>query len=230
MNIHCHNIVVSIRRSAQVALLLACAPVVVLAADRNQAPANSAGAPLLSAEGDPINYSPAQLAPSGGATGVDGSIAAAAPAAFAPADATQQPFWQYAVFGSAIGASNILIGPPPAGGGAPEVVLGGNSLNHFGADDFWQSIRRNPVTGNYDQVFVSPLYSATIARLALGNVTGDTNPEIVVMLSDGRIYFYDFATKISLGFLRYWKKRSARTQPDRSRRRRRGRVNRDDAE
>lgn len=200
MKTHCHKLAVSIRRSAQVALILACAPAVILAADRSQAPTNSAGAPLLSAQGHPINYTRAQLshADKGSASALV-PTAAAAPRTFGPSDATQQPFWQYAVFGSAIGASNIVLGLPPTEGGAPEILIGSNSLDNFGPDDFWQSIRRNSTTGNYDQVFVSPLYSATIARLALGNVTGDTNPEIVVMLSDGRVYLYDFASKAELG-------------------------------
>src|ERR1044072_3755743 len=49
--------------------------------------------------------------------------------------ANSLPFWQYAIFGSAIGASGIVIGPPPAGGGAPEIVIGCNSANDFGADN-----------------------------------------------------------------------------------------------
>lgn len=77
---------------------------------------------------------------------------------FVPAGGqTQQPFWQYAIFGSGIGASNIVIDPMPQNG-APEIVIGGNSTNGFGADDFWQVLRHNSATGNYDQVFVSPLY------------------------------------------------------------------------
>jgi len=120
---------------------------------------------------------------------------------------TQQPFWQYAIFGSGIGASNIIVGPAPQNG-APEIIIGGNSTNGFGNDDFWQSIRYNPATGNYDQVFVGPVYSPRegdpfvgITRIELAHVTSTSDKQIVVMLEDGRIYFYDFATKNQLGYI-----------------------------
>lgn len=196
MNTHPTKPHLALRRLAQAALILACAPTVALAADRNHAPTNLAGAPVRDSHGQPINYSRSQLAPEPARHSPTYPMRS-----FGPADTTQQPFWQYAIFGSGIGLSNIVIGPATTDGSAREVLIGGSSGSNFGGDDFWQSIRRNPATGNYDQVFVSPLYSATVARLALGNVTGDSKPEIVVMLSDGRFYFYDFATKASLGFL-----------------------------
>jgi hypothetical protein len=46
-----------------------------------------------------------------------------------------------------IGASNIVIGPTPQNG-APEIIIGGNSFNDFGGDDFWQVVRYNAVTTN----------------------------------------------------------------------------------
>jgi hypothetical protein len=121
---------------------------------------------------------------------------------------TQQPFWQYAVFGSGIGVSNIVVGPLPQTG-PPEIVIGGNSKNDFGADDFWQVIRYNPTTTAYETTFVSrlyceqddcSLYHGTIQRIALAHVTNASDQQIVVMLYDGRIYLYDFATKTELGF------------------------------
>lgn len=198
MKNYSHRTGVSIRRSAQLAAMLACAPVMLIAAERSKAPANMAGQTVLDAKGNHVNYSREQLASSPLKPLANPLAFPARP--FGPADATQQPFWQYAIFGSGIGLSNIMIGPTPGGGGAPEILIGGSS-GGFGGDDFWQSIRRNPGTGNYDQVFVSPVYSASIARIALANATGDSNQEIVVMLSDGRIYFYDFATKDTLGFI-----------------------------
>jgi hypothetical protein len=192
-----HLLGVSVRHLAQLALLLACAPVVLLAADRSNPRSNRTGAPVLDAKNQPINYSRAQLA----ASPNEAAGPAIAPPArlFAPAEAGQQPFWQYAVFGSGIGLSNIIISPTPTDGSAPQVLIGGTSLDGFGADDFWQAIQYNPTTGNYDQLFVSPIYSATIARIDLANVLGDSKPEIVVVLSDGRVFFYDFATKTALG-------------------------------
>jgi hypothetical protein len=123
-----------------------------------------------------------------------------APRPGAPPPAIGRPFWQYAVFGADIGGSNIIIGPTPAGG-APEIIFDSYSYNSF-----WQSVRYNPSTGSYDQVFVSPLYTGvdpysyvSIRGLELGKVTAASNQQIVVMLDDGRVYLYDFATKAELG-------------------------------
>src|SRR5436190_7524292 len=106
------------------------------------------------------------------------------------------------IFGSSIGLSNIVIGPAPADGGAREIIVGGNSASDYGPDDFWQVIRHNSATGNYDQLFFSPVYSATVKRIAIGNVGGDSQQEIAVMLADGHIYLYDFATKTALGYVK----------------------------
>ncbi len=117
-----------------------------------------------------------------------------------------RPFWQYAIFGSGIGASNIVIGPMPPTD-APEIIIGGNSKNDFGADDFWQVLRYNAGTGNYDQLFASPIYQprngdpfAIISRIGLAHVTNALDWQIVVMLEDGRIYLYDLATKGLVGY------------------------------
>lgn len=120
---------------------------------------------------------------------------------FTPATATQQPFWQYALFGTSIGLSNIVIGPAPSDGNAREILIGGTSGSGGFAEDFWHSIRYVPTTGNYEDVFVSQLYSGTIKRIAVGNVSGDTNEEVVVMLDNGSVYLYDFATKAQLGVI-----------------------------
>jgi hypothetical protein len=122
-----------------------------------------------------------------------------APLGFVPAQNSALPVWQYAIMGSGIGASNIIIGPAPVGGGAPEIIVGSNSQLGIGPDDFWQVLRRNAATGNYDQVFVSPLYPAAVKRIAVGNLLGDSRPEIAVMLANGRIYLYDRETKAELG-------------------------------
>jgi hypothetical protein len=125
-----------------------------------------------------------------------------APRGFVPGGgATSPPFWQYAIFGSGIGASNIVIGPVPAGGGAREIIIGGNSADDFALDNFWQVIRHNPATGNYDTLFVSPISPVGIKRIAAGNVIGDSRQELAVLLADGRIYLYDATTKTELGFL-----------------------------
>jgi hypothetical protein len=124
-----------------------------------------------------------------------------APRGFVPAGATAPSFWQYAIYGSAIGLSNIIIHETPASGDAPEIIIGGNSRSDFGADNFWQVIRHNATSGSYDSIFVSPLYTAFVKRIAVGNVIGDSRQEIVVMLQDGRIYLYDLATRAELGLI-----------------------------
>src|SRR5205085_11737985 len=44
------------------------------------------------------------------------------------------------------------------------------------------------------------LYHGSIQRIGLAHVTNSSDQQIVVILYDGRIYLYDFATKSELGF------------------------------
>ena len=183
--------------------MAACVPVMTLAATRDTAPTNVAYWPVLDAQSPQINYSREQPEPAleKARAAQTTRAAASAPRGFAPATSTQQPFWQYAIFGTSIGLSNIVIGPVPTDGSAREILIGGTSGSGGFAEDFWHSIRHNPNTGNYQDVFVSQLYPGTIKRIALGNVSGDTNEEIVVMLDNGSIYLSDFATKAQLGVI-----------------------------
>jgi hypothetical protein len=176
-------------------------------------PRNIAGLPVRNADGSGINYNRRE----GLATSGFGSSENAAPKSngafvlepqgFVPshAIAAPRPFWQYAIFGSAIGQSNIVIAPAPTGV-APEIILGGNSVGStYYPDDFWQVLRFNATTGNFDQIFVSPIFTdpnhGYINRIGLGNVVGDAALEIVVMLEDGRVFLYDFKTKVELGHI-----------------------------
>jgi hypothetical protein len=198
------------------ALLLICAPGFLNAAGPKRPRVNKYGAPVVDAKGHHFIYDHKSLEAMAHKQAVPhhtqtrtGASAVVKRRGFVPAGGqTQQPFWQYAVFGSGIGASNIVIGPLPASG-PPEVVIGGNSRNDFGADDFWQVIRYNPTTTTYDTTFVSrlycqqddcSLYHGNIQRIALAHVTNASDQQIVVMLYDGRIYLYDLATKTELGF------------------------------
>ena len=185
-------------------------PSLAVAVDRTQPPVNLAGAPVLDAGGKHINYSRASLSSASKDATRTSEKTQTAPGGtssrFVAVSPTPKPFWQVAAFGSDIGGSNILI-HPVSGGGAPEIIIGGNSANNFGGDDFWQVIRYNVVTGNYDQLFVSPVYGSDdpysytpgIQRIELGNVVGDSNQEIVVMIGSGDIYLYDATTKNALG-------------------------------
>ncbi len=196
---------------AALAFALGCLPTLAVALDRTQPPVNAVDARVIDAKGKRINYRREALAASASknaarttaksqtATSGTSSRFVAAPAS------TPSPFWQCAVYGSDIGGTNILI--HPVSGGAPEIIIGGNSADNFGGDDFWQVIRYNAVTGNYDQVFVSPVYapadpysySTGISRIEIGNVIGDSSEEIVVMLENGDIYLYDATTRNALG-------------------------------
>ena len=203
----------SVRSAFVAAVLLACAPGTVKA-HRNPSRVNKYGAPVVDANGHHISYDQKHLEALARTLGSKkGTNVTARPkssmvkaSGFVPTGGqTQQPFWQYAVFGAGIGLSNIIIGPTPPGG-APEILIGGDVQS--GGDDFWQSIRYNTKSGTYDTVFVSPLYTprggdpyVAIARIGLAHVTNASDQQIVVMLEDGRIYLYDFATKTQVGFL-----------------------------
>ena len=201
------------------ALLLVCMPGLTKAANPKGPPVNQYGAPVVDAKGQRIKYDrktlEAMAHTNGASTKAPPSStrtrAIAASSTPRPQPTPQprptpppppvgpHPFWQYAVFGSDIGGSNIIIGPIPPGGGAPEIIF-----DSYSYSTFWQSIRYNPSTGNYDQVFVSPSYNTdaysyvSIRGLELAKVTNASDRQIVVMLDDGRIYLYDFATKAEL--------------------------------
>jgi FG-GAP-like repeat len=200
-------------------LLLAFLPGVTKAADRKGPPVNQYGEPVLDGQGHRIKYNRKTIEAMARTKGRSRNLLAKAtrpriPAATPtprphptpvprpgppPPSIGPGPFWQYAVFGADIGGSNIIIGPIPPGGGTPEIVF-----DSYSYGTFWQSIRYNPSTGNYDQVFVSPSYNTdpysyvSIRGLELAKVTDASDRQIVVMLDDGRIYLYDFATKAEL--------------------------------
>lgn len=207
-------------------ILLVSAPGAMKAADRGRPPVNQYGAPVIDAKGHHINYDRKTLEATARTKGksIDEPAKPTRPRTPlvmptprpqptprsrptpSPPPIDARPFWQYAIFGSGIGASNIVIGPTPPNG-APEIIIGDNSKDDFAADDFWQAIRYNPGTGNYDQIFISPIYQprngdpfVIIARIGLAHVTSATDWQIVVMLGDGRIYLYDFVTKAEVGY------------------------------
>src|SRR5215218_2072315 len=157
-----------------------------VAADNPPVPVNEFGAPVRDANGGTILYG-REEAGAMAEKAAEGSTKTAPqlpnePTGFVPPSGAVRPFWQYSIFGSGIGGSNIIIGPA-AGSGAREVIIGGNSGSNFGGDDFWQVLLRNSTTGNYDQLFVSPLYTAAVKRIATANVMGDSQKELAVMLA-----------------------------------------------
>ncbi|HZS17349.1 MAG TPA: VCBS repeat-containing protein [Candidatus Udaeobacter sp.] len=197
------------------ALFSALAPAMAEAADRGRPPVNEYGAPVLDAKGQRVTYDQKKLESMARAKGhlIDMSVRPfrlriesvtppprPQPTPFPrptpqPPRSGPNPFWQYAVFGANIGGSNIIVDPVPSGR-ASEIIFDSYSYNPF-----WQSIRYNATTGNYDQIFVSPSYNSdpfsyvSIRGLQLGKVTNASERQIVVMLDDGRVYIYDFASK-----------------------------------
>lgn len=129
--------------AATAVLPLICATAGAAVADTDKAAVNRFGAPARDAEGAAINYTHAEVARATAAAPETNSPpmpATVEPNAFVPAgSAPAHPFWQYAIFGSGIGASNII---PAAAPGAPsDVIVGGNSTNNFGGNDYWQVLR-----------------------------------------------------------------------------------------
>lgn len=122
---------------------------------------------------------------------------------FVPAtDTAPRAFWQFALIGSYIQNSRVIIAPASVSGGNSEILVAGLSLAGSTApNDFWQALRFNATTGGYETVFVSSLYDSGVKQLAIGNIIGDGRSEIAVLLFDGRIYLYDSETKAELGHI-----------------------------
>ncbi len=110
--------------------------------------------------------------------------------------------WIFGVFGTQIGAAGVV---PFQGDNGLELVVAATSWSEFGGNDFWYVLQHNPASTNFEQTFVHPPYSpanywnsARIVRMMAANVTGSTASELVVALSDGRVFLYDLATKSEL--------------------------------
>lgn len=109
-----------------------------------------------------------------------------------PSITPEIPEWQYSVFGTSIGSSGILI---QENNGTREIFVGGSARGGFSGNDFWQVLRWDAATANYQQIWVSSPFTAGLVRLAVGNVTGDSQPEIVAALADGSIVIYNLSDK-----------------------------------
>lgn len=102
-----------------------------------------------------------------------------------------QPTWSYSDFGNALGIAGIIVAP---GSPYPEIFVSG-STGKFGGDDHWYVMQYNPVTRQYDQKFASSQLLPGFRRMVLANVTGDSTPELVVILTNGKLVVYDSKTK-----------------------------------
>lgn len=162
-----------------------------LHARHKDSPIDLGARPLRDSEGKLLNYSTESggVAPTAkGFAPAKSSLGTLAVPAITP----EIPEWQYSVFGTSIGSSGLLI---QENNGAREIYAGGSARGGFWGNDFWQVLRWDAATANYQQIWVSSPFTAGLVRLAVGNVTGDSQPEIVAALEDGSIIIYKLSDK-----------------------------------
>jgi hypothetical protein len=156
-------------------------------------PTDQEGRPLRDSEGKLLNY---ETSPAFSPTVAKAFATAASSTLALPAVTPESPEWQYSVFGTSIGSSGILI---EQNNGVREIYVGGSARGGFWGNDFWQVLRWDGVAKNYQQAWVSAPLTAGLIRLAVGNVTGDADREIVATLQDGTVIFYNLADKSITG-------------------------------
>jgi hypothetical protein len=178
-------------------IALTCHP---LQARNDQAPTDQGGRPIRDSGGELINYGtpPAAIpTPANGSLYLNTGGGTLNPGtSLPPLVVAQSPEWQYSVFGTAIGSSGILI---VENGGKREICLGGSARGGFSGDDFWQVLRWDAATANYEQVWVSQPFSSTLVSLALGNVTGNADKEIVTAAQNGLVTIHKLSDKSIIG-------------------------------
>ncbi len=81
-------------------------------------------------------------------------------------------------------------------GGVPEIYTGGSTLK-YGLNDYWYALRRT-TAGDYEMSYVSPMSQSGIAWIALGDVCGDSQLEIVVLEADGTVTVLDQISKSNI--------------------------------
>src|SRR5437773_2350023 len=96
--------------------------VAAIDAGQPEAPVNAFGVVVRDAAGSPVNYSRSDLTKMESESLVRNAAnpeiteSPTAPLGFVPSPpAAAAPFWQYSIFGSAIGASNIVVAPAAGG-------------------------------------------------------------------------------------------------------------------
>lgn len=155
---------------------------------RETLPSNQFGAPVLNRDGSRVTYTRGELDEQ------ERRAERPAPVANRPLDTGVRAWWGYAAFGSGIGASDIVISNAQ---GRARAYLGGSG-GGFGAGTYWHALQYSPATQGYEQLFVSPDLGP-IARIAVGNVVGDSGNEIIVGLASGEVVLYDERTFASIG-------------------------------
>jgi hypothetical protein len=162
----------------------------------SEPPVDFWGRPILDANGGPLNYESAPESPL--VSSAQGAMASPLALSAAPASAAQansalpkpgaSPVWRYSLFGYGIGSKGLFLSGTGTG---TEIVA--SSIG--GSGDFWQALKYNASTGNYDQAYCSDVVPGTLVRLASGDMAGNGKPQIVLALSNGVIQFLDAATK-----------------------------------
>lgn len=113
----------------------------------------------------------------------------------------QQPqqSWSFSAMGKFIGKSDIVTADV---NGQPEIFCGG-SQDGSGGNNFWYSLRRDPLTGSWTQTHVSSYFEESftdnLARLDMGRVLPGHGESLVVLRGDGVVEFFDPVTKAMLG-------------------------------
>jgi len=158
---------------------------------------NEYGAPITDAFGQRFNYTQQELFAQSSRSRIHAQALEFSPDATPQIFIGAKPVWSYAAFGSGIGKSNIIVAK---NGSVLEVYLGGSTAT-FGLDNYWYVLRHNPVSGDYDQVYVSAYYPSGIKRIEVADITGNAANEIIVALQNGNIHLFNQATRAWIGEL-----------------------------
>lgn len=103
----------------------------------------------------------------------------------------------FGMFGNAIGRNGLLGFHASAG---PHIVAAA-STDDAPFNNYWYVLRYDPNTGDYDKRFVSNWYESGIMGIALGNVVGTADREIVVALGNGQVFAYDRDSRSQVGLM-----------------------------
>jgi len=152
---------------------------------------NKYGAVIMDAQGNKINYTKEQMmAQKARWKGESGKSDYSTPLRPADKAFAADMKWCYASFGDNIGKSNIIVTSHES---RPEIYLGASSSWHD--NDYWYTLQYDEATSEYRQVFVSSYFYDEIKCIQVGDVTGDSALEIVVVDYYGCIQLYDQTTK-----------------------------------
>ncbi len=76
-----------------------------------------------------------------------------------------------------------------------DVVLGLTLRGGFRGNDVWVVMRRSASTGNYDEVWASPLFTEDLDALLVADVAPDPGPEVLTITRTGSVQITHLATR-----------------------------------